>query len=171
MREKVLDAAIQEFTKSGLRFTMSDVAKSMGMSKKTLYTVFDSKEALLEGIADKYFADFLVMQKTVAEDEQMDVIVKIEKILCALPDRYQNIGLSNLYELSNKYPRIYKRLMGYVAKGWDMVQQYLEQGMQENRIREISIPVVMTMIEGTVRQLMRDTVSYTHLTLPTICSV
>ncbi|BBF44882.1 transcriptional regulator, TetR family [Lachnospiraceae bacterium KM106-2] len=162
MKEKVIDAAIKEFTKSGLKFKMNDIAKSMGISKRTIYTVFDSKEAVLEGITDKYFADFLVMQKKVTEDKDMDVITKIETILCALPEKYQNIGLSNLCELSHKYPTIYKRLMGYVTKGWDLVEQYLEQGMKEQKIRNISIPIVMTMIEGTVTQFMQNKVLVEH---------
>lgn len=162
MREKVIEAAIKEFTKNGLKFKMIDVAKSIGISKKTIYTVFDSKEAVLEGITDKYFADFLEMQRIVAEDENMDVITKIENILCALPERYQNIGLSNLYELREKYPKIYKRLMGYVAKGWNLVEQYLEQGMKEKKIRKSSIPIIMTMIEGTVTQFMHNKVLVEH---------
>ena len=40
MREKIIDAAIEEFTQNGLKFTMSDLAKKLGISKKTIYTVF-----------------------------------------------------------------------------------------------------------------------------------
>ena len=157
VKEKILDAAIHEFTKQGFRFTMNDVAKDLGMSKKTIYTVFSSKEALLEGIADKYFADFLIMQKII-KNSDMDVIVKIKTILCALPERYQNIGLSNLYGLRDKYPRIYERLLEYMTEGWNQVEQYLNQGMKEGRIREVSIPVLMAMIKGTVEQFMKSRV-------------
>ena len=40
MREKIIDTAIEEFTRNGLKFTMNDVAKALGISKKTIYTVF-----------------------------------------------------------------------------------------------------------------------------------
>ena len=42
MREKIIDTAIEEFTRNGLKFTMNDVAKALGISKKTIYTVFES---------------------------------------------------------------------------------------------------------------------------------
>lgn len=155
MREAVVEAAIKEFTKSGLKFTMNDIAKNMKISKKTIYTVFESKEAVLGGIADKYFEDFLIIEKRVMEDDKMDVIEKIEIILCALPAKYQDAGLGKLSELNVKYPRVYKRLMDYVAKGWGLVETYLEQGIREKKFREISIPVVMTMIEGSVIQLIK----------------
>lgn len=34
MREKIIDTAIEEFTRNGLKFTMNDVAKALGISKK-----------------------------------------------------------------------------------------------------------------------------------------
>lgn len=34
MREKIIDTAIEEFTKHGSKFTMNDVAKELGISKK-----------------------------------------------------------------------------------------------------------------------------------------
>lgn len=49
MREKIIDTAIEEFTKHGLKFTMNDVAKELGISKKTIYTIFESKQDVLGG--------------------------------------------------------------------------------------------------------------------------
>ena len=53
MREKIIDTAIEEFTRNGLKFTMNDVAKALGISKKTIYTVFESKQDVLMAIADR----------------------------------------------------------------------------------------------------------------------
>ena len=39
MKEKIIDAAIKEFKQKGPKFTMSDVAKRLSISKKTIYTV------------------------------------------------------------------------------------------------------------------------------------
>ena len=59
MREKIIDTAIEEFTKHGLKFTMNDVAKELGISKKTdLAPSFESKQDVLVGIADRYARDF-----------------------------------------------------------------------------------------------------------------
>ena len=44
IQEKILNAAIDEFAQRGLKFTMNDVAKNLGMSKKTIYTIYESKE-------------------------------------------------------------------------------------------------------------------------------
>ena len=77
------------------------------MSKKTVYAIFDNKEAMLLELADYCFADIKKSEKAILENSDLDVLTKIEKILVVLPDRYQNIGLQNLYQLSEKYPKIY----------------------------------------------------------------
>ena len=63
MREKIIDTAIEEFTRNGLKFTMNDVAKALGISKKTIYTVFESKQDVLMAIADRYARDFTDMRQ------------------------------------------------------------------------------------------------------------
>ena len=43
----LIDATVEEFKQNGLKFTMNDLAKRLGISKKTIYTVFESKQAVL----------------------------------------------------------------------------------------------------------------------------
>ena len=57
MRDKIIDATVEEFKQNGLKFTMNDLAKRLGISKKTIYTVFESKQAVLVAVADRYAAD------------------------------------------------------------------------------------------------------------------
>ena len=39
IREQILDATVLVFNKKGMKFTMDDIARELGMSKKTIYTV------------------------------------------------------------------------------------------------------------------------------------
>ena len=80
--------------------------------------------------------------------------------MCALPERYYNIGLSRIYELAEKYPKPYRHLMRSVNNGWEQVERYLEKGMEEGMIREVSIPVVMAMVKGTVYCFMESDILY-----------
>ncbi len=158
MREKIIDAAIAEFTLNGLKFTMSDLAKSLGISKKTIYTVFDSKQSVLLGIADRYAADFERMQAELEADDELDPVIKLERLLCALPEKYHDIGLSRIYELAEKYPKPYKHLMACVNHGWELAEEYIKKGINEGRISDVSVPVVMAMVKGTVHVYMETDV-------------
>lgn len=156
IKEKILDAAIEEFGKKGLKFTMDDVARNLAMSKKTVYTIFENKEAMLLALADYCFADIKKSEKAILEDPNMDVLTKIEKILVVLPERYQNIGLQNLYQLSDKYPNIYKRVATYLSTDWDATIALLEQGIAEGKIRPIKIPVLRAIVESTLQKFLAD---------------
>ena len=150
MREKIIDATVEEFKQNGLKFTMNDLAKRLGISKKTIYTVFESKQAVL----------VYSMQEELEADVSLNVVQKLEKLLCALPEKYSNIGLSRIYELAEKYPKPYRHLMRSVNNGWEQAEQYLRKGMEEGLIRQVSIPVVMAMVKGTVICFMESDVLY-----------
>ena len=159
--EKIIDTAIEEFTKNGLKFTMNDVAKALGISKKTIYTVFESKQEVLVAIADRYAGDFTEMREEIERDGSLDTLEKLERLFCALPTKYYNIGLSRIFELAQKYPKQYKYLMEAVNQGWALAEQYLEKGIREGKIRkDISKPVVMAMIRGTVTCFLESDILY-----------
>ena len=161
MREKIIDTAIEEFTKNGLKFTMNDVARALGISKKTIYTVFESKQEVLVAIADRYARDFTNMRTEIEQDDSLDTMEKLRRLFCAIPTKYYNIGLSRIFELAQKYPKQYKYLMESVQQGWNLAEQYLERGIQEGKVRkDVSVPVVMAMIRGTVTCFMESDVLY-----------
>lgn len=157
-QEMVLNAAIDEFGKKGLKFTMDDIAKNLSMSKKTLYRIFDTKETMLLALADYCFADIKKSERAIVEDDSLDIVTKIEKIMVVLPERYQNIGLSNLYQLKDKYPNIYKRVASYLSTDWDATIMLLEQGMAQGKIRPVSIPILQAMVENTIQSFMQEDV-------------
>ena len=82
MREKIIDATVEEFKQNGLKFTMNDLAKRLGISKKTIYTVFESKQAVLVAVADRYAADLYSMQEELEADVSLNVVQKLEKLCC-----------------------------------------------------------------------------------------
>lgn len=106
------------------------------------------------GIADKYAADFQIMQDELESNPNLDTVEKVIQILIGLPNRYQNIGLREMYDLADKYPKVYKRLMKTVNDGWKLAESYIVKGIQEDKIRPVSVPIVMAMVEGTVRKFM-----------------
>lgn len=47
-----------------------------------------------------------------------------------------------------------------VNQGWKLVERYLKAGMEKGMIREVSIPVVMAMVKGTVHSFMQTGALY-----------
>ncbi len=54
---QIIEAATQAFAKKGFDgATMADIASAVGINKATIYLYFDSKDALIQAIAGKLFA-------------------------------------------------------------------------------------------------------------------
>ena len=53
MKEEIVKRALNDFMQYGFKtFTMDDLASKMGISKKTLYEHFPSKNDLVEAVLD-----------------------------------------------------------------------------------------------------------------------
>lgn len=167
IKERIMNAAIEEFNKKGLKFTMDDVAANLSMSKKTLYKVFEDKEALFFSMVDYCFDAIKESEQEILRDGQMDIVEKIRRIIIVLPNRYGNIDLRRLYSLKEKFPAIYSKLEGRLESDWDATIMLLEQGIRVGRIKPISIPVLKTMVEGTIEHfLSRDILLKQDITYP-----
>ena len=158
LREQIINATIDEFQDKGLKFTMNDVAKRIHISKKTMYKVFENKEELFLAVADYTFAEIKRHEKMILEDPSLDLLDKIRRMIIVLPERYKNIGLSNLYPLQELYPRVYQRTAQYLETDWDATISLLEQGVREGRLKDLSIPVVKAMVESTIQHFMASQV-------------
>ena len=55
IKARIFESALALFREKGIKFTMDDVAKNLGISKKTLYLVVRDKEALLNEMVDYGF--------------------------------------------------------------------------------------------------------------------
>ena len=55
LQEQILEVTLKVFNQKGLKFTMDDIAHELGISKKTIYTVFKNKEELFLTMVDYIF--------------------------------------------------------------------------------------------------------------------
>lgn len=166
LRETILNGTIRMFNEKGLKFTMDDVAKTLGMSKKTIYTVFRDKESLFFAIVEYMFDSIKESERAIMEDDSLTTLEKVRKILGVIPEGYKDVDFKQLYLLKDKYPSIYKQVEKRLESGWETTIALLEQGMQEGVIRKVDIPIVKMMLEASLEQffqrdiLIQNQISY-----------
>ena len=97
LRETILEGTIQAFNKKGLKFTMDDIAALLGISKKTIYTVFQDKNTLVSEMVDYCFDSIKESEQKVLSDASLDTVGKIRAILGVLPEGYKDIDFRQLY--------------------------------------------------------------------------
>jgi AcrR family transcriptional regulator len=150
LKEKIIDAVIEEFNVKGLKFTMDDIAKHMGISKRTLYTVVQDKEALFLEAVDTVFTAIKQSEKEIVEDTSLELLEKLKRILIVMPERYRTIDFRQLYGLKSKFPRIYSKIETRLETDWEATFLIMEQAMETGKIRKISLPVFQAMFTGTI---------------------
>jgi AcrR family transcriptional regulator len=150
LKESILSATLQLFNEKGLKFTMDDIASLLGMSKKTIYTVFKDKESLFLAMVDCIFDSIKESEAQLMADESLSTKEKIRKILGVMPESYMDIDFRQLYMLRDKYPGTYKRVEERLESGWENTIALIEQGMEEGVIRKVKIPIVKMMLEAAL---------------------
>lgn len=139
-KSDILAYALKNFTKFGSkRFSMDELAHSLGISKKTLYKHFDSKEELvtesLHFLLGKIQNDVdTYMVENPNEKEPLSTIIYIYKLgLMTL----QEINPSFLFGLSKYYPKAFK-LYSDFKNGivWTTVCPLLQKAQNLGQVRK-----------------------------------
>lgn len=167
IREEILEGTLQVFNQKGLKFTMDDIAKSMKISKKTIYTIFQDKEELFLAMVDYLFDKIKESEQQVLHDDRFTTTLeKVKAILGVMPEGYREVDFRQLYMLKDKYPGIYQQVECRLETGWETTIGLIEQGIKEGVIRPIKIPIFKMMMEATLEQffqrdiLVRNQISY-----------
>lgn len=137
MKEEIVKRALNDFMQYGFKtFTMDDLASKMGISKKTLYEHFPSKNDLVEAVLDyaldiscKNVDDFVQGEGSVIENVYRNQ-KKVKDIININSDR-------PIWELQKYYSKTYEHMEIELAKSdARFIDKLLEKGWEEGLFRE-----------------------------------
>lgn len=153
MQDRILQCAFQEIETKGVRFTMSDLARRAGVSTKTLYASFPSKEALITRVIEENIHDLREAEDRILQDPDIDLIEKMRQLLALVPNNFSRTDLRVWYELKRYYPQQWQLIEEVNQQEWEHVRIILEQGVAEGIFRPIQLPILIHMYTGTLNQL------------------
>lgn len=157
-KQQVLDAALAVFGRKGIRFTMDDVAKEAGMSKKTLYVLFADKQALLSDVVEYCFASIKAAERQVIGDSSLSTLQKIQKILGVMPENLLRMDFRNLYLARIRYPYLYEKVAVHLESDWEPTLDLIRQGQEDGTIRQFSVPVFRTILSSCIETFLTSDV-------------
>lgn len=153
LREHTVSTAMALYCDHGLHFTMQQVAEKMHVSKKTIYTVYPSKEALLLDMVDALFSS-IHRRKQELIDAPGPIKERIRAVIIAMPEEYAALDFRKLDILDEKYPAVAQRVRWHLETGWEPTIALLEEGMAQGCIRRVSVPVLKRMISASIESLL-----------------
>ncbi|WP_367923987.1 TetR/AcrR family transcriptional regulator [uncultured Ruthenibacterium sp.] len=150
LRDKCIQATFQLCSQEGLDFTMSALAARLGVSKKTLYVLFDSKESLLLEMVEVMFAQVKQSEAQVLADSSLSLTEQIRRLVIVLPESFKTLNWSRLQGVEEKYPTVYRSICQHLESGWAPTLELLERGIQTGELRPFSIGIFRSVVEGSM---------------------
>ena len=154
-RHKILEYSRKKFHSEGFyKTSMDELSRGLGISKKTIYKHFQSKDNLVEQICANTSK---LISCTIDDivDADTDVVVKFVKILNLYSSFTMNISSKWLRDLRKHSPgeaaKIDERRR---AKTNDILKKLIQQGKREKLIENYSTPIIINTFTATIGSIM-----------------
>ncbi len=144
MRERIAESALRQILKFGLRkFTIDDITTDLGISRKTLYKHFVSKNQLIEHVLDKYMTAELnqhneIMASTSSFCERFEGLI--------LPIEHKPVPTRLLAELQQYFPEFWARCEEAVQVTRNQIIQIYTEGIDNGEIRSEIHPAIIDIV-------------------------
>jgi AcrR family transcriptional regulator len=156
LRSRIIEEAIQETGEKGIKFTMDDLACRLGVSKRTIYENFRSKEELIDAIIDHFFSVVDKKEQNILNDPNLNNIEKLKAIAMILPNDFRLLYVSKFMEVKRYYPNQWKKIQRWLDD-WRPEAKLIEEGIKNGRIRKVNYAVFRRIIiESTIMLLDKD---------------
>ncbi len=149
MREQIIQATMMQIYKFGFRkFTVDDLATDLGISKKTLYKYFKSKDELISTVIDDNIK--IDQERTsIAVEEETTWLGKLRAAI--LFHHHDKISADLMDELHRFFPEEWMKFRTLKEFKLNMIRELLLEGMNRGEIRsDISIELVLVIVEKSV---------------------
>lgn len=137
MKDQILHKATEMFLTLGFKsVTMDDIATEMGISKKTIYQHFSTKDSLVKAVTTTLFESIScgIDEIILANKNPIEELFTIKEFVM---QNLKDENTSPIYQLQKYYPKIHKALMMMqFDKMGTCVTDNLEKGIQLGLFRK-----------------------------------
>ncbi|MBD8497168.1 TetR/AcrR family transcriptional regulator [Paenibacillus arenosi] len=148
MRKRVLACCMELLAVRGLKFTTAELANSLGISKRTLYEQFESKEAIIACLVDDAIEEIRKHEREIYAREDWNAAQKLYALLSFVPSGLL-IGNPHLLEDLKRYaPMQWSKVDQLLLHEWSTITKVLEDGIASGEFRSVHVPAVVQAMRG-----------------------
>jgi AcrR family transcriptional regulator len=157
VRQRIVGVARRHFLAHGFRgVTMDDLAEELGMSKKTLYTHFTSKTALLEAVLLAKFNEIESELAAIAAECPSDFVAGLHGLLACLQRHTAEIQPPFVRDVGRDAPEVFRVIE---RRRREVIERHfgklLTEGRREGLIRkDVPVSLILEILLGTVQSIM-----------------
>lgn len=153
-KEKILKGAEELFMKYGIRsISMDDIARHLGVSKKTLYQHFADKDELVMLVSKAHLERNAKEFEAILENVG-NSIEELAKISMCMKRNLEGVNQSMLFDIQKFHPKAWSVWIDFKNKYIrESVIRNLQQGIQDGYIRAEVNPEIMAILRIEFIQL------------------
>lgn len=158
IRDRILEKAREHFLQFGFTtVTMSDIATDLGMSKKTVYAHFPSKEDLASEMVRSMQAEISAQISALIDDPKMDFLEKLKRILDVTAAHHSRLTPHFRMDLQKHAPSACKCTDDFQHHQIHaVVSRVIQEGIREGAFRsDIEEPIVTAMFLAAFQSLLK----------------
>jgi AcrR family transcriptional regulator len=141
------------FSEGFYKTTMDDVASELGMSKKTIYKFFPSKEDLVMAIA-KHFMDRMKSKILPALNSDKNAIEKLSELIKILAGASEKISPKRMEEMKRHFPAIWNEIDNFRTKMmFENITKVIDQGRKEGLFIDYPTSIIMNVLVASIRSV------------------
>ncbi|MDR3560436.1 MAG: TetR/AcrR family transcriptional regulator [Negativicutes bacterium] len=153
MRNRIMIKTMEAMNMSGLKFTMADLAREMGVSKSTLYENFRSKEELIGAITDTIMSDLRQQDFAIRQNNNLSFNEKLQFLLVSYPKILGPIDDRVIDDIQRYMPQEWARIKQFLDERWQNIEQLIGQGIDNGLVRPINMAVLRKLFIGANNEL------------------
>jgi len=146
-KEKLLKGAEDLFLQYGLRsVSMDDIARHLGISKKTIYQHFSDKDEVVATVAKGHMQQQRKQFEAIARQSK-NAVEEVVMISLSLKESMRNINPSLLFDMQKYHPKAWSEWLLFKQKFIrENVIRSLKRGIEEGAFRDdIDMEIIATM--------------------------
>jgi len=134
---RILDAARARLFASGYSaLTMDELAHELGMSKKTLYVHFPSKDAIITAIIDEIGQAIRGRMDTILGNPELDFTQKLCALIDVVGSNLAKASPGMLHDLQRFAPQLYQKIDDLRSRNVPLVfGRLIRTGLAEGKVR------------------------------------
>jgi AcrR family transcriptional regulator len=156
-RERILAYVERRLRNEGVAsISIDELASSLGMSKKTFYKVFPSKESMIEELVGRIVGE-LAGRITAIADGPGNFVEKIAALMTFLSSVYRRLAIPLSGEVYRRAPHVWQRVEDFRENMIRRVfTQLLDQGRREGFVRpDVNQSIFMMIYLSAIRTTIR----------------
>lgn len=153
MKTRIMMAAAEEMKLRGVKFTVDAVAEQLGISKKTLYQYWASKDEIISALCDAAVADMQQQENEILSGS-LEFEAKLTALLTVEPKRFGKINEWVIDDMRRHKPDEWQKVENYRRSHIRHLQEFIAEGIRQGKLRTVNSAIAAQMILGACTEML-----------------